>query len=234
MTYVDVRDVSSVLPDAVVAAAAIVTGIHAIVSRIVTPTDAAVISLPYLRAGDAFNVLPNTATIGGTIRALDQKTLMLLEDTIKLRAKSIAAGFGCTADVLIEKDGVFTNSRGVEWKSAKYLPVINDKEMFEIGMATAEELFGADAAVTLPAASMAGEDFCFLGNVIPSLMAWIGHRTPEHGKDDRTGTNLHNAKLQIDERMLPRGASFLASMAVRVIERFNAQKKSSTSDASEL
>ena len=211
------------------AAAAIISGVHAIVSRIVTPTDAAVISLPYVRAGEAFNVLPNTVTIGGTIRALDQTTLELLEKTIKLRAENIAAGFGCTVTVVIEKDDVNTNSRGVEWTSAKYLPVVNDKEMFEIGMATAEELFGADAAQELSEASMGGEDFCYLGNIIPSLMSWIGHRTPEHGKDDRTGNNLHNANLQIDERMIPRGASFLASMAVKVIERFNAEKLESSS-----
>ena len=215
--------------DVVVAAAAIITGVHGIVSRVVTPTDAAVISLPYLRAGDAFNVLPNTFEIGGTIRALNSDTLNLLVDTIKLRAESIAAGHGCTVTVSTGAGDTFTNSKGMVWKREQGTPVTNDKEMFEIGMATAEELFGADAAQELSEASMGGEDFCYLGNIIPSLMSWIGHRTPEHGKDDRTGNNLHNANLQIDERMIPRGASFLASMAVKVIERFNAEKLESSS-----
>ena len=214
--------------DVVVAAAAIITGVHGIVSRVVTPTDAAVISLPYLRAGDAFNVLPNTFEIGGTIRALNSDTLNLLVNTIKLRAESIAAGHGCTVTVSTGAGDTFTNSKGVVLeRQGKGSPVTNDKEMFEIGMATAEELFGADAAQELSEASMAGEDFCFLSNVVPSLMSWIGHRTPGHGKDDRTGNNLHNPNLQIDERMIPRGVSYLASMAFRVIERFNAEKNTS-------
>ena len=214
--------------DVVVAAAAIITGVHKIVSRVVTPTDAAVISLPYLRAGDAFNVLPNTFTIGGTIRALSRDTLDMLVDTIKLRAEKIAEGYGCTVTVSTGAGDTFTNSKGVVLeRQGKGSPVTNDKEMFEIGMATAEELFGADAAQELSEASMAGEDFCFLSNVVPSLMSWIGHRTPGHGKDDRTGNNLHNPNLQIDERMIPRGVSYLASMAVKVIERFNAEKNTS-------
>ena len=214
--------------DVVVAAAAIITGVHKIVSRVVTPTDAAVISLPYLRAGDAFNVLPNTFTIGGTIRALSRDTLDMLVDTIKLRAEKIAEGYGCTVTVSTGAGDTFTNSKGVVLeRQGKGSPVTNDKEMFEIGMATAEELFGADAAQELSEASMAGEDFCFLSNVVPSLMSWIGHRTPGHGKDDRTGNNLHNPNLQIDERMIPRGVSYLASMAFRVIERFNAEKNTS-------
>lgn len=197
---------------------------HGIVSRVIEPSEAAVISLPYLRAGDAFNVLPNTFEIGGTIRALNSNTLDLLVNTIKIRAENIAAGHGVSVTVSTGVGDSFTNSRGKVWKREQGTPVTNDKEMFEIGMATAEELFGADAAQELSEASMGGEDFCYLGNVMPSLMSWIGHRTPEHGKDDRTGNNLHNAKLQIDERMIPRGASFLASMAIRVIERFNAEK----------
>lgn len=210
--------------DVVVAAAAVITGIHAIVSRVVSPTDAGVISLPHLRAGDAFNVLPDSVTIGGTIRALDNETLDLLASTVKLRAEKIAGGYGCTVTVDFREDEVHTNSRGVAWSSALYLPVVNDEEMFALGMATAKDVFGANATQTLPAASMAGEDFCFLTNVVPSLMSWIGSRSEGHSTGERSGNNLHNAKFELDERILPRGASYLASMAMRVLERFVAAR----------
>ena len=207
--------------DVVVASAAIITGLHGIVSRVIPPTEAAVLSLSYMHGGDAFNVLPNSVSIGGTLRYIEHSTLELLQETIQVRAKSIAAAHGCTCTIEMKSDGVFSNSRGVEWRSSFTAPpVINDEELFELGIATAREVFGEEAILRLPDPSMGGEDFSFLSNVVPSLMAWIGHRSPEHPKDYRTGNNLHNAKLELDERMIPRGASFLASMAMKTLERF--------------
>ena len=207
--------------DVVVASAAIITGLHGIVSRVIPPTEAAVLSLSYMHGGDAFNVLPNSVSIGGTLRYIEHSTLELLQETIQVRAKSIAAAHGCTCTIEMKSDGVFSNSRGVEWRSSFTAPpVINDEELFELGIATAREVFGEEAILRLPDPSMGGEDFSFLSNVVPSLMAWIGHRSPEHPKDYRTGNNLHNAKLELDERMIPRGASFLASMTMKTLERF--------------
>ena len=208
--------------DVVVAGAAVVTGLHGIVSRVIEPSEAAVLSLPYLRAGDAFNVLPTTFTIAGTFRFLSQKTLNTLMRTIHQRAESIAAAHGCSVTIDTFSDTkTFTNSKGEEWKSNFFVPpVINDEEMYELGIATAEEAFGADGALRLSEASMGGEDFALVGNVVPSLMAWIGHRNPDHPKDFRTGNNLHNAKLEIDERAIPRGSAFLASMAMKTLDLF--------------
>lgn len=220
--------------DTISAAAAIITGLHAIVSRTVKPTDSAVISLTFLNAGDAYNVLPNTVTIGGTVRALDGDTLSRVLATIRERAEMIARGYGCTAVVNTRDDEVSTNSRGVEWSSISYPPVINDEGIFRLGMRTAEALFGADSTLTLDEPSMAGEDFSFIGNAVPASMFWIGHRSEEHAKGERTGNNLHNAKLELDERMLPRGAAFLASIAMEFNVQWKAKSSSGGSDSSEL
>ena len=211
--------------DVVVAAAAVITGIHGIVSRVLPPTDSAVISLAMVHAGDAFNVLPNTVTIGGTLRTFDVETRDLMMSTIRLRAQSIAASYGCKAVVGFGEDDVFTNSRGVEWKNVLYSPIVNDAEMYEIGKATAEELFEEDVWTALTQVSgMAGEDFGFVSNAVPSLQVLMGHRSPEHKAYERTGSNHHNARFEMDERSIPRGSAFLASMAIQVIERFNAEK----------
>ena len=210
--------------DVVVAAAAVITGIHGIVSRVLPPTDSAVISLAMVHAGDAFNVLPNTVTIGGTLRTFDVETRDLMMSTIRLRAQSIAASYGCKAVVGFGEDDVFTNSRGVEWKNVLYSPIVNDAEMYEIGKATAEELFEEDVWTVVEQVGMGGEDFSFVSNSVPALMVGLGHRTSGH-ETDRTASNAHNPRFEMDERGIPRGVAFLASIAVKTIERFNAAKQ---------
>ena len=220
--------------DVIVAASTIVAGLHGIISRVIAPTDAGVISLTYLRAGDAFNVLPNTAEIAGTIRAHDGDVMDLLKSTLELRAGKIAAGYGCTVTVDYGEEEPFVNSRGEEFFWRTYPTGYNDEELFELGMSTVEELFGTDAANRVTdAAGMGGEDFSFLGNVVPSLMVGIGHRSEHHALGERTGSNGHHPNFEMDERMLPRGAAFYASMGIRILERFIAEKDG-VSDSSEL
>ena len=142
--------------DVVVAAAAVITGVHGIVSRIVPPTESAIISLTTVHGGDAFNVLPNSMMIGGTFRFFDKEMRDLMMSSIRLRAENIAASYGCTARVDFGEDEVEVNSRGVEWKGVMYSPVFNNEEMYEIGKETAEELFEEDVWNLIEDVSMGG------------------------------------------------------------------------------
>ena len=105
--------------------------------------------------------------------------------------------------------------------------MFNDAEIYEIGKATAEELFGDDVWNMIESVSMGGEDFGFVSNAVASLQVSLGHRSPEH-ETDRTASNHHNPLFEMDERMIPRGSAYLASLAVNVIERFNAEKNAET------
>ena len=97
----------------------------------------------------------------------------------------------------------------------------NDKDVFNLGMRTAEKMFGPDSTLVIPHSHMTGEDFSFIGDVVPSAMFWIGHRSHGDAVFERTGVNLHNALLYVDERAMvsrapvprvPHAQSFLLSM----------------------
>ena len=132
--------------DPIAAAGAIISGIHQIVSRTVVPTDAAVISIGYMKAGKAFNVIPDEVTLGGTIRLTDMALFDSLWKTLKLRIEGIAEGYGCSAQVVNRDGEKRLNSRGEEFTIHAFPPLVNDDFMVDLGLATASSLFGEDTA----------------------------------------------------------------------------------------
>jgi hippurate hydrolase len=70
-----------------------------IVSRNVSPADTAVLSVTTIQAGDAYNVIPQTAVIRGTFRTFSSDTMKQIEDCMRRTATGIAAAFGATAKV---------------------------------------------------------------------------------------------------------------------------------------
>ena len=100
--------------DTIAAVGAIISGVHQIVSRTVDPTDSAVVSIGYLHGGQAFNVIPDEVSFGGTIRLLDQAKFDDFFATLTTRIQGIAEAYGCTAEVL-NRDGLKQlNARGEE------------------------------------------------------------------------------------------------------------------------
>ena len=85
--------------DPVLVASHIVTALQAIVSRNVDPLDTAVVSATFIKGGDAYNVIPQTAAIGGTVRTFRNETMTLVEENMKRTAEGVAAAFGATARV---------------------------------------------------------------------------------------------------------------------------------------
>merc|ERR1712176_1009692 len=90
--------------DPIAAAGAIVSGIHQIVSRVIDPVNAVVISIGYVNGGQAFNVIPDEVTLGGTIRLTDMTLFDTVFETLRLRVQGIASAYGCSA-LLINGDG---------------------------------------------------------------------------------------------------------------------------------
>ena len=100
--------------DAVAATGAIISGIHQIVARTVDPTDSAVVSIGYVHGGQAFNVIPETMELGGTIRLLSKAKFEEFFATLTTRVQGIAEAYGCTAEVR-NRDGLKQlNARGAE------------------------------------------------------------------------------------------------------------------------
>src|SRR5215467_11541963 len=77
----------------------VTTALQAIVSRNIRPADTAVLSVTTIQAGDAYNVIPQTAVIRGTFRTFSNDTMKQIEDGMRRTATGVAAAFGATANL---------------------------------------------------------------------------------------------------------------------------------------
>src|SRR5262249_27806899 len=85
--------------DPVIVGSHIAAALQTIVSRNVKPIETAVVSVTRFHAGDAYNVIPERALIGGTVRAFDNETLALIQQNMERIARGVAGGFGATAEI---------------------------------------------------------------------------------------------------------------------------------------
>jgi amidohydrolase len=184
--------------DPVVAASHIAAALQTIVSRNVRPVDTAVVSVTRFHAGDAYNVIPERAVVGGTVRAFESSTLTLIEQNMRRIASGVAAGFGATAEL--------------DFRSL-FPPLVND---------AAEAAFIADAAAELVGAEnvdrnghlvMASEDFSHMLNRRPGAYIGIGNG------DEPGACQVHNPGYDFNDAILPLGASLFARLAERKLAR---------------
>src|ERR1700722_11236241 len=83
--------------DPVLVACHIGTACRGMVARNVSPRETAVLSVTRILSGDAYNVIPQTATLGGTVRVMKRETMVLVEQGMRRIASGVASGFGATA-----------------------------------------------------------------------------------------------------------------------------------------
>ncbi|WP_407862087.1 M20 aminoacylase family protein [Escherichia coli] len=133
--------------DPVLVAAHITTALQSIVSRNVDPLEAAVITVGSIVAGEAANVIPDSAEMKISVRSLSRDTRQLLLTRIPALAQAQAASFGATAEV--------THVNGT--------PVlVNDEEMARFAWQVASKTFGEDRAEFGIKPLMGSEDFSFM------------------------------------------------------------------------
>jgi hippurate hydrolase len=184
--------------DPVIVGSHIATALQTIVSRNVRPVDTAVVSVTRFQAGDAYNVIPERAVIGGTVRAFDNETLALIERNMRQIATGVAGGFGATAEI---------DFRIVA------LPLINDAAEAAFIAETAAELVGVDNVDRNSALVMASEDFSYMLNRLPGAYIRIGNG------DEPGGCQVHNPGYDFNDGILPLGASLFARLAERKLAR---------------
>lgn len=100
--------------------------VQTIVSRGTSPLDSIVISVTQLQGGDAFNVTPDRARLGGTLRALRPDTMESTIERMTAMAHGVAAAHGCTAEV------TWGGTRPV------YPPTVNDEDAWRFARGVAE------------------------------------------------------------------------------------------------
>jgi hippurate hydrolase len=176
--------------DAVAIAAQVVTALQTIVSREVDPVEPAVLTVGEIGAGSAFNIIPETARLGGTVRTLDADLRERFPERIEELARGVARGM--RGDV--ELDYRFS-----------YPVTSNDAGSAELALGVVGELFGEDRAVELAHPSMGAEDFAFFLENVTGAFVWLG-------VGDVSG--LHTPQFSFDEEILSQGAALLTALAL--------------------
>jgi amidohydrolase len=184
--------------DPIVVSAQIVTALQTLVSREVSPTEAAVVTVGSLVSGQAHNVIPDSATIRGTVRAFKEDVRALLQRRIGEMAVGIASAMRASAEV--------------EYRVG-YPTQVNDIAMVEVIRAAAGDVIGADA-VLARAPAMGGEDFAFVLQRVPGAMFFLGVRDPAW----ETPRALHTATFDLAEDALPVGVAIMATTALRFLD----------------
>lgn len=190
--------------DPVPALFAIGQSLQTILTRSKRPLDAAVLSITQVQAGGSvINVIPNTAWLGGSVRAYSTDVVDLIERRMKEIAPAIAAAHGCEAEVYFER---------------RYPALINTVAETEFCMGVMREVVGEDRALTIEPA-MASEDFAFLLQEKPGCYVFLGngdgeHRMAGHGLGP---CMLHNASYDFNDSLIPAGASYWVRLAQRYL-----------------
>ena len=174
--------------DALIIAASLATELQTILSRNVPALDTCVLSVTQLHAGAAYNVVPEVATLAGTIRYFKDE----IYDLAATRMQAICDGFALAHGVQIE----------LELRNV-FDVLINDADLSDAYMEAAAEIVGAGNITLRQEPATGSEDFADMLKVVPGAYCIVGHG----------GTvPLHNPAFKLDPEILPIGASVMARM----------------------
>jgi hippurate hydrolase len=178
--------------DPVPIACQIILAFQQLISRVRNPLDPAVISVTQINAGDAINVIPEFATLAGTVRTFKEETLDLIEAQMGQIAQHLCASFGAQSD--------FSFNR-------RYPPLINDSGATTFIQRVLVGLEGVDQVYDDLDPTMGAEDFAFMLKVKPGSYVWLGngdgdHRAAGHGLGP---CMLHNPSYDFNDEVLSLG-----------------------------
>ena len=184
--------------DPVVCAAHIIAALQTIASRNVSPLLEVVVSVTQVHAGTAFNIIPESARLNGTVRVFDPEVWKTLPDRFSTIARGVAAALGCTAEVDYRRHN---------------RPTVNDPAMCAIAHAAAAEVVG-EANVRTDVRTMGGEDFSAFLHHVPGCFIAVGSRNAAKG----LVWDHHHPRFDVDETCLGIGAEILLRTARRFLE----------------
>lgn len=188
--------------DPVVAAASLVMALQTVVSRNVDPLQAAVVTVGALHAGQANNVIPASARLELSVRALDSGVRALLERRIRALAVAQAEGFGCRAQI--------------DWRPG-YAVLVNTPAETAFAREVALELLGPERVTPQGPPLTGSEDFAFMLERVPGSYLLIGNgQGADDGSPASAACMVHHPGYDFNDANLPVGAAYW----VRLAERF--------------
>jgi len=186
--------------DAIYIASQIVVALQSIVSRNISPLDSGVVSVGAFHAGSAPNIIAESATLNGTIRAFSTETENLIRERIASISAGIAASLGGTAKVV--------------FRDLLFPPTANSPDLARLVREVATEVVGADRVRSdTGIRTMAAEDFAEFSTRIPGCYFFLG------GEDASVGAihPHHSPYFELSEQALPIGVEVLERAAIRFL-----------------
>jgi hippurate hydrolase len=180
--------------DPVLVASHITAALQSIVARNVRPQDTVVVSVTQIHAGDAYNVIPEKAVLGGTVRCFGDRTMSLVEERMRKIAETLAAGFGAAAELDFR---------------VLFPSLVNDADETRFICDAAAELVGEDNVSRQGPLIMASEDFSQMLNRVPGAFIRIGNG------DGEGSCVVHNPGYDFNDAAIPYGSALF----VRLVEK---------------
>ncbi|MHC2357493.1 amidohydrolase [Sinorhizobium meliloti] len=179
--------------DPIVLAGQIIVGLQPLVSRSTNPLESLVISITKMHAGESYNVIPETATLSGTVRTLKHELRDLAETQIPAVARGIANGYGAE----------------IEFEYRRIDPImVNSPEETNLAISAARNLVGPICVDDQFAPVMGSEDFAFMLEARPGAMIFIGNGST---------ASLHNPTYDFNDEALPYGIGYWANLVKTVL-----------------
>jgi amidohydrolase len=185
--------------DPIPIACEIVQALQTMVTRRVHVFDPAVVTIAKIEAGTTRNVIPETASLLGTVRTVSEATRESVLEGVRRVAQGVAAAHGAEVDVEI--------TRG-------YPPTVNDERFARFVLDTARDLLGPEGAQRANNPMMGAEDFSYVLERVPGTMANLGTR-PDSGPVYPN----HSNRMLLNESALATGVAMHAAVALRFLER---------------
>lgn len=178
--------------DPVTAAFQIGNALQTIVSRNISPLDAAVVSITSINGGNTYNVIPESCKLSGTVRWFEADVGDKIETNLKNITNSIANGLGCEVNIDYQR---------------RYPATINSAKETKFAKNVIEKLDPKTKLIQDLKPSMAAEDFAFMLEECPGAYIWLGA--------ERSGKNpgLHAPDFNFNDDIIPTGVELWCNLA---------------------
>lgn len=184
--------------DPVVAAAQIISSVQNIVSRNVSPLDIAVVSVTSIKTGDAFNVIPQTVELRGTIRTFEPAVREIVLRRFKEIVSGVGSALGCQVEIDLQP---LTPALVNDTHIAQTITEISQRDFPELDVATSFK-------------TMVSEDMAFFLQQVPGVFFMVGSANPARGLD----FGHHHPRFDFDEAVLSVAASLVANAAMHYLK----------------
>lgn len=184
--------------DPILVAAQVICQLQTIVSRNLDPFEEAVVTVGSIHAGNATNVIPDSAQLSGTARALTEEMRSFLSERIHTITKNICAAYG--AEYEYEFIRLFP-------------PLINDAAVAAALFESAKRCLGTENCIWGGRPTMAGEDFAYFSQKVPSAIFKLGCRNEALG----ITVPIHNPYFDIDENSMKCGVAIFADFVMHFL-----------------